>query len=444
MKILLISYYYKHKNAMASVRAIKLAKYFSRLGHEVTVLTSNQVDTWTKSYNEPIPDENIREIYAPEDSRWTFIGKYLAKRKARGVARLQSKAAAPAPSAAPSAKRSLKARLRSYLSWLFYFNIAKQEDICMFRGLKREFKKSINEKFDAVVATYPTNGAFMMGRWLKAKGYCRTLVADFRDPLYNPGFRDRAAEARFDIKCLRKIVSAADKITCVSEGIAEGIREMHPKSKAPIRVITNGFDYDDVKTSQVEVDFDKSKINFVYAGALYHGKRCVNMLAEALCEMLRSGKIKENSFVFHYAGSDFSELLEQLKEYGLEGYARDWGFVSREKSISMQKNASALLLLTWNESSYKGVVPGKLFEYMSTSVPIIALITGDVAGSEVAEMIRTTGAGYAAEEAAPEDKAGLAEFIEALFEHRVLQDSKTDLYSYENISLQYIDFLKEN
>lgn len=48
-KILILTYYYKHKNAMASVRAIKLAKYFSKQGYEVSVLTSSQIDTWTKN-----------------------------------------------------------------------------------------------------------------------------------------------------------------------------------------------------------------------------------------------------------------------------------------------------------------------------------------------------------------------------------------------------------
>ena len=79
MKILLITYYYKHKNAMASVRAVKLAKYFSKQGHEVSVLTSNQIDTWTKNYLEPQKDDNIAEYYAPQVKRWSFIQKYLSK-----------------------------------------------------------------------------------------------------------------------------------------------------------------------------------------------------------------------------------------------------------------------------------------------------------------------------------------------------------------------------
>ena len=442
MNILLITYYYKHKNAMASVRAIKLAKYFSAQGHDVTVLTSNQVDTWTKSYADPVPDERIAEYYAPEVKRWTFIQKYLASRKQRGLARMASASSVPQTQSVPK-KKSLKARVKGFLSWLFYFTVAKQEDVCMFKGMKEEYKTAVNEHFDVAIATYPTYGAFLMGMWLKRRGYCDKLIADFRDPLYNPGFRSRGAESRYDKRCLKKIVSSADKLVCVSDGIAEGIREQYPKLGKPIGVITNGFDTDDVASSNHHVDFDSSKVNFVYVGALYHGKRCVDKLAEVLAELLRDGEIADGSFAFHYAGSDYSELIEQLRPYGLSDTAVDHGFVSRAESISMQKNATALLLLTWNESDYKGVVPGKLFEYMAIkSVPIVALVTGDVAESEVALMIRDSESGYAWEQAT-DNTDGLKQYVLRLFKGEITQQGSTDKYNYENISRRYAEFIKE-
>ncbi len=444
MKILLISYYYKHKNAMASVRAIKLAKYFAKQGHDVTVLTSNQKDTWTKSYNEPVADESIKEIYAPEVSRWTKINGYLGHRKKMGaerVAKASQNEGSTQPKSAPT-KKSFKAQLRSFLVWLFYFTIAKQEDVCMYKGLVAEAKRQNLKGYDVVISTYPTYGAFLTGIWFKKKGYCKQLIADFRDPLYNPGFRDKKAEANYDKKCLRNIVKYADKIVCVSQGIADGITNEIPNLKKPVELITNGYDPEDVSQNTIDVDFDKSKINFVYTGALYHGKRCVDMLGTVLRELIDEGKVGKDAFTFQYAGSDYSELLDQLGQYDLAGTAVDHGFVSRDESIAMQKNGSALLLLTWNEKSYQGVVPGKLFEYMSMeTVPIIALVTGDVVNSEVAQMINSSGAGCACEQANPEDIQKLKAFVLSLFEGGYKQSSSTKQYSYELISKKYTDIM---
>ena len=444
-KILIITYYYKHKNAMASVRAIKLAKFFAAQGHDVTVLTSNQIDTWTKDYLTPEPSSVICEIYAPQHRRWTLIRKYLAHRKRAGEARQAAQAvvqtqAAPAEQAA---KKSLKARLRSYLGWLFYFNLAKQEDICMYKGLKAEFKRQKLGAFDTVIATYPTYGAFLTGIWLKKRNYCNRFIADFRDPLYNPGFRSVKAEADYDKRCLAKVMKSADKVVCVSEGIAEGIAELHPKEKSKLFIITNGFDSDDVKSSESDVRFAEGKIHFVYTGTLYHGKRCVDMLAQVLEELIKGGDITRDSFAFEYAGPDFEELLVQLSAYGLENTAVNHGFVSREQAIALQKAADALLLLTWNESNYRGVVPGKLYEYMAIgNVPIIALVTGDVAQSEVALKIKETSSGIACEQAnMAADKATLKQYLKQMFAGNNDFSNTAEKYNYQNIAKQYLELM---
>lgn len=446
-KVLILTYYYKHKNAMASVRPIKLAKYLANQGYEVTVLTSDQKDTWTKQYLTPVPNSSIQELYAPQIWRWTKIREYLDYRKQAGQTRMVSQAEKCMSSCDPAVqlslkKNSLKRQLKGYMSWQFYFNLAKQEDICMFKGLKKEYQRRGCPEFDTVIATYPAYGAFLMGIWLRKHGYCKQLIADFRDPLYNPGFRNRKQEADYDKNCLSNILEAADQVVCVSKGIADGItREFHEFNK-PIHIITNGYDPDDVGENNIMVDYDKSKLHFVYTGTLYHGKRCMDMLAQVLRELIQEGRIAASDFVFEYAGPDYQELLNQLSAYGLESTAVDHGFVSREESIALQKYADALILLTWNEKTYQGVVPGKLFEYMAIgTAPILALVTGDVVNSEVAQLISQSHTGIACEAAAPEQMAELKDYVGKLFTKELIFESEPKKYDYRVISEKYAELL---
>ncbi len=228
----------------------------------------------------------------------------------------------------------------------------------MFKGMKEAFLKEGLTQYDTVIATYPTYGAFLMGIWLKKHGHCKQLIADFRGSTRTPGFRNRKQEAEYDLKCLRNILDAADRVVCVSKGIADGILQAVPDFDQPIDIITNGFfDPDDVAETNIHVDFDDTKLHFVYTGTLYHGKRCVDMLAGVLEELIAEGKISADSFAFEYAGPDFAELIEQLKIYGLENSAVNHGFVSRVESIAMQNAADALLLEPGMRRCIKALFP---------------------------------------------------------------------------------------
>lgn len=442
-RILILTYYYKQKNAMASVRSIKLSKYLSRLGYDVTVLTSLQKDTWTKDYIKPVPDQKITEVYAPQVTRWTIIQKFINHRKKVGNNRADNRTNTKQNFEIQSGKKkiSLKTKITKKIKWFFYFNLAKQEDICMFHGLKREIKRNNMREYDVVISTYPTYGAFQTGIWMKKTNRCKKFISDFRDPLYNPGFRNTKIELKYDLKCLKNVIKYSDCIVCVSNGIADGIKESGLKFNKAISIITNGFDPDDIELRNRSL-FEDELIHFVYTGTLYHGKRCVNMLCIALKKLVDDNLIAADSFVIDYAGPDFYELNNQVSPYGFNQNIVEHGYLSREDSIDLQQKANALLLLTWNEKQYQGVIPGKLFEYMTgKNIPIIALITGDVSNSEVKKIINESDCGIACEESVPKDIDKLTSYLLELIQKKLVHNRSIDKYNYANIAEKYSKLL---
>ena len=55
------------------------------------------------------------------------------------------------------------------------------------------------------------------------------------------------------------------------------------------------------------------------------------------------------------------------------------------ESLAVQGRADALLLLMWDHPEEKGVLPGKLFEYMGAGKPVLAVGAGDGAAAQSSE-----------------------------------------------------------
>ncbi len=465
MKILIISHYYKHKNAMASVRAIKLAKYFSLLGQDVTVLASMQKDNWCKQEVKPEEDKNVREIYAPEYKGMDFLRKINKLAKARGDKKMQrvkeeqAKATeATCESNADNAseqttdkktKENLKVKVKKFISWLYYYSCDRLENRFLYLGFVQEIKRSELNNFDCVIATYPGAGAHRAGVWMKKHKKTKSFIADYRDPAYNPGGRGNKIEAAHDKRIQDMAVRSADCIVCVSKGMAQTLKGQYAKERiSPVKVINNGFDLDDNAFENLNL-LPKDKFNFVYTGALYNGRRSVEMLGKVLAELAYEGSIKKEMLALHYAGSDFSELEAQLKPFGLEDIAVDHGFVTRKESLSMQKEASVVLLLNWNQDNYTGVIPGKIYEYMASQNQICALIMGNEPNSETANMIREDNLGCACEQAAPQDIIALKAYVLGLIKAFEAKESKSinleavEKYQYKNLAAKYLEIIKD-
>lgn len=61
---------------------------------------------------------------------------------------------------------------------------------------------------------------------------------------------------------------------------------------------------------------------------------------------------------------------------------KEAGRVSRDDALKMQRDANALLFLPWNDPLVDGVLTGKIFEYLFSGTPILAVGAGHLEASQ--------------------------------------------------------------
>ena len=124
-----------------------------------------------------------------------------------------------------------------------------------------------------------------------------------------------------------------------------------------------------------------------------------------------------------------------LKRFGLQNHICNRGYVPHNTLLEYQKKTQLLLLIEEDSKETEYIIPGKLFEYMASKRPIIA-IGPEV--SDIEKIINQTRSGtyFRYDEATPL-RAQLAQHFEAYKTKRLFVDSiGLDMYSRKTLTQQ--------
>jgi glycosyltransferase involved in cell wall biosynthesis len=179
----------------------------------------------------------------------------------------------------------------------------------------------------------------------------------------------------------RLVARSADAITCVSDAIADEARRFEPRGR--VVTISNGCDFDDFAGLEY-VPGDRFRIT--HTGSFF-GKRDPRPFLTAL---ERSGLDVQARFVGDFRSVD----KEWAQARGLADRIDLIPYAPRQQALELQRDSDVLLLLIPDAGGRgKGVLSGKVFEYLAAERPILALVPPDGAA---AELIQETGAGVVA------------------------------------------------
>ncbi len=376
MKVLLATMYFPPAGGGGVQRSLKLAQYLPALGIETHVLAPDD-PKWV--HRDP-------ELLVPTQA-WVHRVRYVgprARKPAEDLRRTEGLERALVQ-AQVTARRLLVPD--ASVTW----NLT---------AIPAAIRIVRREGIDVVITTSPPGSVHFVGAAVQKATGARWL-ADLRDPLVaNPHRRSDTAAARArqaaNERLARLVARRADAVSCVSEAIAEEVRGLGPRGI--VRTISNGCDFDDFAGLEYR---PAARFRITHAGSFF-GKRDPRPFLQALHD---SGLDVVARFVGDFRSTD-REWAESL---GLGDRLELVDYAPRRESLRLQRDSEALLLLVPDAGGRgKGVLSGKVFEYLAAGRPVLAVVPPDGAA---ADLVRETGAGVVV---APDDVDGIRRALEGL------------------------------
>nr|WP_315187358.1 glycosyltransferase family 4 protein [uncultured Flavobacterium sp.] len=245
-------------------------------------------------------------------------------------------------------------------------------------------KYILEHNIDTIVTSGPPHSLHLIGLELKEKLNVKWF-ADFRDPWTTIGYHKSLRLSKYAAnkhKALEhKVLNSADTIIVTSKTTKTEFQAITSK---PIAVITNGYDTEEVAKQTLD-----TKFSLAHIGSLL-SERNPLILWESLVELLHEIPDFKSHLEIKLIGAVSQEVLETISQYGLNGYVNNLGYVSHTEAIVHQRNSQVLLLIEIDSVDTKSIIPGKLFEYMVSDRPIVAIGPKD---SDFAEIITNTNTG---------------------------------------------------
>jgi glycosyltransferase involved in cell wall biosynthesis len=372
-KLLIITYYWPPAGGPGVQRWLKFVKYLPDFDIQPIVYIPENptypiIDNGLQSEvsNKAIILKN--KIYEPYGLA-SFFGKMKTKNISSGIIPNQR-------------KQSL---LEKTLLWIRGNIFIPDARFFWVNPSVKYLKKYIEENnIDTIITSGPPHSLHLIGLQLK-KELNLKWFADFRDPWTTIGYHKAlklSSYAEKKHKALEKeVLNTADTIIVTSKTTKTEFQAITSK---PIEVITNGYDVEKIEKQTLD-----NKFTLAHIGS-FLSERNPRILWEALQDLVTENENFKNDFQLKLIGAVSQEVIDTITDFELSDYVQNLGYMSHQEAVEHQRKSQVLLLIEINSEDTKSIIPGKLFEYMVSERPIIAI---GPEGSDFAEIISSTNTG---------------------------------------------------
>ena len=281
------------------------------------------------------------------------------------------------------------------------------------------YKKAVEilekENIDTVITTSPPHSTQLIGLKLKETQNIK-WIADLRDPwtdiyYYKSMLHTKWAKQK-DLNYEKRVIEKSDKVVVVSDSIKQLLlNKSNLVQESKIHIIPNGFDEDDFLVSSKN---NNSKFLLSYVGTItkdYPLDSIKKSISNLNINLEFTGKADEPTKL----------LLNEVASFN--------NHVKHKESINLLLASDMLLLVIPKISNNKGILTGKLFEYLGARKPILCIGPTD---GDAAKIIEECKAGKTFDYS---DENGIYDFIETYMSNEFIFENKNYLkYSRRNLT----------
>ncbi len=379
-KILIITYYWPPAGGPGVQRWLKFVKYLPDFGWIPTVFIPEN-----PSY--PIVDETLeKEVSDDLEIIKTKIWEPYQLAEIFGKDNKKFKAG----QFDVGKNQSWKSKLSIWVRGNFFIPDAR---VFWIKPSVRYLKKYLKEnQFDAFVTTGPPHSMHLIGLEIKKEFPDLKWIADFRDPwteisYYKHLKLTKSADQKHR-NLEHKVFEIADITLTTSFSDAENFR----RKGANAFCITNGFDRNEID-EKIKVENDEkvqnSKFTLSYIGVLEQ-LRNPEVLWKVLDELVYENEEFKNKFQLKFVGRIDDMILNEIERSSLKKSIKNLGYLSHSEANLEMQSSDLLLITNFPDESSKGIIPGKIFEYLATGKQIISFGPKE---SDVKKILEETNSG---------------------------------------------------
>ncbi len=418
-KVLILTYYWPPGGGAGVQRWLKFVKYLQEFGWEPIVYTAEngEMPVIDNSLEKDIP-KGITILKTKIWEPYSFYKAFIGRKKDDKIN----------PSFLSENKKiSFTEKISVWIRGNFFIPDARKYWIKPSVNYLKDYLEK--NPVDVIISSGPPHTIHLIGLGLKKQFPNIKWVADFRDPWTNIDFYEELMlSSSSDTKHKKlelEVLTNADFIISVGKTMSDDFKNIYTKQPEKFKVITNGYDEDDIYKDVIEKD---KKFSIAHIGTLVKSRN-PETLWKVLKTLVNENESFKKDLEIKLVGKVDFFVKEQIEKHGLSSFVNKIDYLPHADVIKEQQKTKVLLLLVNQTKNAKSILTGKIFEYLAAEVPVLAIGPPD---GDLADVLNQTKSGLISNF---KDEKQLKENILDIYNGKVFTFNKNEISKYSRREL---------